>query len=329
MLARNVLIFHSGALGDFVLSFPLALALGRLYPTSRVRYITPLSKGKLAGKVVGVEYLDVEGGGSVGPGTAARSGWSGLFAEGVELRDDVLALLAGSHRVVSFVAGPSDPWGRRVAELAPKAARMFLRTVPDRPGVHAVDWLIEQCGKPECGGEKAIAAAVEQVTGLIRKQGLVRRAWTGRGVLLHPGAGALAKCWPLDSFRELALRLKDNGREVRWVLGEVELARLRADERRALEALGDVVVPGDYVALLEELNSARAFVGNDSGPTHLAAMEGVPTLGLYGPTDPGVWGPVGPSVSVLRGNPGGGNPGGTKTIDVNEVYETVERLYGA
>jgi hypothetical protein len=54
---------------------------------------------------------------------------------------------------------------------------------------------------------------------------------------------------------------------------------------------------------LEELAAmlcgARAFVGADSGPAHLAAQLGVPTLALFGPTDPAIWAPIGPRVRVL------------------------------
>src|SRR5947209_19642308 len=66
---RNVLIFHSGALGDFILTWPLAVALGRLLPQSRIFYVTHSQKGKLAEKVLGVESVDVE------------TGWHHLFAE--------------------------------------------------------------------------------------------------------------------------------------------------------------------------------------------------------------------------------------------------------
>ena len=41
------------------------------------------------------------------------------------------------------------------------------------------------------------------------------------------------------------------------------------------------------------LRQCRAFIGNDSGITHLAAYLGCPTVALFGPTDPRVWGPIG------------------------------------
>ena len=60
VLRRNVLIFHAGALGDFVVSWPLALALGRLHPQLRIIYIAAGQKGKLAEKAIRTESLDIE-----------------------------------------------------------------------------------------------------------------------------------------------------------------------------------------------------------------------------------------------------------------------------
>ena len=62
MLRRNILIFHQAALGDFVVSWPLALALGRLFPQSRIMYVTAGQKGKLAEKAIRTESIDVENG---------------------------------------------------------------------------------------------------------------------------------------------------------------------------------------------------------------------------------------------------------------------------
>ena len=47
------------------------------------------------------------------------------------------------------------------------------------------------------------------------------------------------------------------------------------------------------------LLGADHYIGNDAGMTHVAALAGVPTLALFGPTDPAVWGPRGPGVRIL------------------------------
>lgn len=310
MLLRNVLIFHSGALGDFVLSFPVALALARLHPTSRVRYVTSSGKGKLAERMLGVESVDVEG------------GFSGLFADGAAVPDSVVKMLGSSHRVVGFVAEGGSVWEKRARELAPGARVSCLSTkLPaEHARMHAADWLQEQCK-----GEKALAGAVGQINALLARQGLVRReGYAGRGVVIHPGAGAAGKCWPLEHYRELALRIKDETAEaIHWVLGEVELERMAGGERRALEAIGDVVVPGSYVGLLEELSAARAFVGNDSGPGHVAGIAGVPTVSVFGgASDAEVWRPMGPHVEVVRGER-------LTEVTVDAVMAAVGRAIGA
>jgi hypothetical protein len=113
--------------------------------------------------------------------------------------------------------------------------------------------------------------------------------------VMHVGAGGRAKRWPLD--RWLALASAARG-PVRLLAGPVEREKLDAAERATFARAGGEFV-GDVRALADALRSARAFVGCDSGPVHLAAQLGIPALALFGPTDPELWAPVGPRVRVL------------------------------
>ncbi|MCB1102996.1 MAG: hypothetical protein KDL10_11560, partial [Kiritimatiellae bacterium] len=64
--------------------------------------------------------------------------------------------------------------------------------------------------------------------------------------------------------------------------------------------------------------SAGRYIGNDSGITHLAAACGVPTLAIFGPTDPAVWAPLGAHVTVIRtGQPAFGD------LTVSRVMESL------
>ncbi|MBL1217051.1 MAG: hypothetical protein D8M59_06090 [Planctomycetes bacterium] len=116
----------------------------------------------------------------------------------------------------------------------------------------------------------------------------------GGPIVFHVGAGSNAKRWPIVRSIELAEALD----HAVLIAGEVEQERFTRTERAAftndggrfcdsLDALGDVI------------ESARLFIGFDSGPTHLAAQIGIPTMALFGPTDPGVWAPIGPAVRVI------------------------------
>src|SRR5580698_9376289 len=118
MLRRNVLIFHSGALGDFVLSWPLALALGRIYAQSRIIYVTTSQKGALAERALRIDSTDVE------------AGWHHLFSTESAPPPNVLRLLDGSHAIFSFVAEENSVWAANVKRLAPNAKLFFINPNP-------------------------------------------------------------------------------------------------------------------------------------------------------------------------------------------------------
>ena len=124
---------------------------------------------------------------------------------------------------------------------------------------------------------------------------------TSGEIVLAPGSGGAAKCWPAPHWRELSRDLAERGHRVAVLVGPVEQER---DDPRAWAWPAPVtfVVEPELLAVARRLAAARAFVGNDSGPTHLAAMLGSPTVALFGPSDARVFAPIGPRVRVLEAN---------------------------
>ncbi len=121
--------------------------------------------------------------------------------------------------------------------------------------------------------------------------------------VLAPGAGWARKRWPVDAFAEVAARLAADGWQVVATGARGERDACAAVARPA-EGRGAV-----HTGPVDELNtllaSAGAFVGNDSGPAHLAAAHGVPTVALFtGETDPAQYAPLGPRVTVVETGPG-------------------------
>lgn len=289
-LRRNILLFHQGALGDFILTWPVALALARIYPQNRIFYVTHSEKGKLAERALRVESADAE------------AGWHGLFGDGgTPLPDAPGRLLAGAHSVISFVSSADSPFVANVRRLAPEANVLAINPTPpaDFTG-HSTEFQLEQL-KPW----PAAHAAAEQILRSMQSRGLpLSRPAQPAGVVVHPGSGSQAKNWPAERYLELVKRLRGAGETVRVVIGEVERERWPADLIAKFAAAGQVAQPKTYVELMSELTPARAFVGNDSGPGHLAGILGVPSLILFGPTtDPVRWKPLGPAVQALRGEP--------------------------
>jgi ADP-heptose:LPS heptosyltransferase len=298
MLRRNVLILHAGALGDFVLAWPLMLALGRLHPQSRIIVVTHGSKGALAEAALRVESADID------------HGWHGIYASGGDVPEQATKLLEGAHSIYSFVSRQGDAATanlRRIAGADAKVVTLAPRP-PETFDRHSTDHLISQLD-----ALPAVKTGTQQMLKSIALRGVgVGRSATG-DVVIHPGSGSPAKCWPLQKYVKLIQRFKRKRAGVRVLLGEVELERFADADVKTLETVAEVRRPASYLALFNELHTASTFIGNDSGPSHLAGIIGVPTVALFGPTNPAVWRPLGPRVKVLRKEP-------IDDLSVDEVF---------
>lgn len=111
---------------------------------------------------------------------------------------------------------------------------------------------------------------------------LERRIPAG-AVVLAPGAAAPAKRW--SRLEAVARHLRGAGVPVVWAPGRDE---------GPFSAPGELVLEGlDLPSLVALASSARAWLGMDTGTSHLAQAAGCPTWALFGPTDPAVWCPAG------------------------------------
>jgi ADP-heptose:LPS heptosyltransferase len=114
----------------------------------------------------------------------------------------------------------------------------------------------------------------------------------GGGVNVKTQTGL--KRWGLDSFKQLARRLSAEGMEVCWV-GDREDAKLLDNSVVGLNLSGELSL--SELAML--LKRCSRVVANDSLILHLAESVGVPTIGLFGPTDPAHYRPMGASSSYF------------------------------
>ena len=110
-------------------------------------------------------------------------------------------------------------------------------------------------------------------------------------VVVRPGAATLAKQWPAERFAELARWLADE-RKLNVVVdcgpGEGELAESIKPMLPRGVALLDSLGLRELIALV---SGARLFVGNDTGPTHVAAAAGCRVAAIFSVTDPAIYGP--------------------------------------
>jgi heptosyltransferase-2 len=114
-------------------------------------------------------------------------------------------------------------------------------------------------------------------------------------VLIHSGAGQPIRVWPLENYQRLAARLRAKRIPVQIACDPEQ----RSWWLRAGEA--DVATPATVTELIGLTDQAGVFIGNDSGPGHLAAFCGVPTFTLFGPQLPEWFAPLHPQAEWIEG----------------------------
>jgi heptosyltransferase-2 len=163
-------------------------------------------------------------------------------------------------------------------------------TLTDTIGAHAPNPKLEMFVSPD--DERCAATWLSQ-------------APASRWVAMHVGAGYPSKLWALERYAQLANRLAEtDGVAIALVGGKDDLP-LIAQMRPTLRA-PHVVVAGQasISQTAAVIQRCVAFVGNDSGPAHLAAAMNVPTVTIFsGENDAALWRPWGERVTVLQHKP--------------------------
>ena len=190
---------------------------------------------------------------------------TGLDLVGFEgLQETALAELAGFDSIVSWYGANRPEFRDAVAHLP----FVFHDALPPHDGpLHAVDFHMRQVGGSD-GATPEIHCASQN----------------GGFVAVHPFSGSCTKNWPLENFQSLAGQIS---LPVQFCAGPEE----PLDNARRFDSLRDVI---------SWLASARVYVGNDSGISHLAAAVGKPVVAIFRTTAPQVWAPRGRSVIVLQ-----------------------------
>lgn len=288
----GVLLIHAGGLGDFVLSLRVVAAL-RGAGFAKLTMLGHRWYGDLAGAGEGVDaVLDFDTG-----------GFHTLFSTGGDPPPRVVAALRPHAVAVNMLGGANDTIAfhlrragiARVIDLDPRLRRGWKGHVTEQ-------WLADL----RAHGIDARAGASR-----IRIDGAARSAARGRLedlagagggplVLLHPGSGGRSKCWPLDSFRELAQALRAEGRRVVCLLGPAEAERWTDVEIGSLREAAPLLQEENLCRVAACLAACDALIGNDSGISHLAAAVGAPVVAVFGPTDPSRWRPLGERVRVVH-----------------------------
>ncbi len=300
-LFRRALVIRGGALGDFLLTLPVLAALREAQPDARIEVLA----------YPGIAALAESGGLADGARSIEYGPLAGFFTRGAVLDPGLREYFASFDLVISYLY---DPDGFFAENLRASGVKRLLEGPPRITGTsHAIDQLaapLAALGIPLAN--RAVSLEIGQSAGPTAE------------IFLHPGSGSAAKNWAPENWRQLAGQwlAEDPNVRVAIVGGEADataldpLRGLAAEERVRLRE--NLPLP----QLAAELRGGLIYLGHDTGISHLAAVAGIPSLLLFGPTDPGIWAPPHGHVRVLRAP-----EGNLDALSVDTVRQAAVRLH--
>ncbi|MFH2218280.1 MAG: glycosyltransferase family 9 protein [Pseudomonadota bacterium] len=282
MAEKRLLIIHHGALGDLVVTFPALVRIKKRY--DRVDILCQSNLGKMT-RALGIvsNWLPLE-----------ASSFASLYSDSADSR--AKNILQAYHKFVVF------SFSSALKTAIQKNTGKTVHLISPRPDVSEQIHVTEHifAGLTGCG---LIEKTDSDRSGIFsrsrdssRREG---RRFDPKKVLIHPGSGSRRKLWHISNFCKIHEKLSSDGFRPEFLFGPAEQFLVRA-----LTAEGNqpktVHVVDELPELLVLLETAGGFIGNDSGVSHLAAFMGLPTIAVFGPSDPARWKPVGQSVEIVR-----------------------------
>jgi heptosyltransferase-3 len=274
----RILVVSLRRLGDVLLTTPLIRSLRRAWPDAA---IDTLVFAGTASIVEGNPDIDRVIAMPQRPGIGQTLALTGRLFKRYDLaistqpgdRPTAFAIVAG-RRTVGLIDGDGPTLGRAI-----KGA-LLHRSAATATNIHRVEQMLRI----------ADALGIERVSEVVYPSPIEPRdaAPGGPFAVIHAAPMFRYKQWTPEGWRALAAGLKERG------LSVVTISGPDPAERRYLDGVWQGAVAIRQLSWAENvalLRRARVYVGPDTSVSHLAAATGCPTVALFGPTDPRIWGP--------------------------------------
>jgi ADP-heptose:LPS heptosyltransferase len=298
----RILVIRGGAIGDFILTLPAIAALRRQFPQAHLEvlgypHIAQLAMaGGLTDRVQPIE---------------AR-GLAGFFARGGTLEPDLMDYFSEFDLVISYLYDPDEIFKTNICRCL---VGQFIAG-PHRPDeaeqIHATKVYLKPL-------ERLAIFDADPVPRL----SLNPQPTTLNQLVLHPGSGSEKKNWPETKWAGLIQQIAAT---TNWNLllvgGEAEGERLQRLAGAMPSARCSIAQCLPLAELAQRIQSGTAFVGHDSGITHLAAAVGLPCVVLWADTLEELWRPQGERLVVLK------EITGVRAISVEKVMNELRKLNG-
>ena len=288
---HTILIIHPGGLGDVLLSLEALASIRVSAPHHELVLLAGSEVGHLLTQCGVIDHL-----------WAIETGHLGALFTGVaELSEAQIGVLRRCDRVVGWLSDETGALRRTLQKLG--VTRVILQTPASTTGSHQSDRFLQTVqGEVPAAARSPLylhlpTQVIQSGADMLRDMGINRAT---PFIICHPGSGSRHKRVRAETWSTLFRGCRDRQRMPVVVLGPADEEAFMAIEEQGISEL-PILRPSSVTMLAAILMQAHAFIGHDSGVTHLAAVLGVPTVAMFGPTDEQRWAPRGPHVTVVRG----------------------------
>ncbi len=287
---ERMLIIHSGGIGDLLLALPAMRVFRHAFPNAILEMMGRPERLALVAYDLRASVLH----------SVDQAGMAYFYAEDGSFPPRLGAFFSSFGVVLLFGGAGGNILAKNLKRAGAGRVISLPPFAPEGLGVHVSDYLVESLGREGIEGENAGAPLQLAEETLTAAQAFFTRSGVQEGariLAIHGGSGSPGKNWPPEKFAMVA----------DWAAERAGILLLSGPAERGAEEIRKAMKKGSplgadslpLIRLAGLLNWSRAYLGNDSGITHLAASLGVPTVALFGPTDPAVWGPRGIAVRIL------------------------------
>jgi heptosyltransferase-2 len=278
---NRILVIRGGAIGDFVLTLPAIKLLRDRFPKAHLEILGYKHIAALAEKRF---YADAVR--SIESASLAR-----FFAKDSDLPAELTNYFASFDLILSYLYDPDRIFETNVKKLGSATFIAGPSKLDNRE--HAAF----QLARPLAALSLFLTDPSAHLFPTDADRNAIRSLQGN--IAFHPGSGSETKNWPVENWIELGDALLGRDHSLIIIAGEADTVRthqLKAEWKDKPVRFAENLPLPHLAALLED----SAFIGHDSGISHVAAAVGARCLLLFGPTDPAIWAPANANVTVVR-----------------------------
>ena len=298
----KILVIRGGAIGDFILTLPALAALRRQFPQAHL-------------EVLGyphIAQLALAGGWADRVQPIEARGLAGFFARGGTLEPGLMDYFSEFDLVISYLYDPDEIFKTNICRCLVGQFIVGAHRPDEADRIHATKVYLKPL-------ERLAIFDADPVPRL----SLNSQPSTLNQLAFHPGSGSEKKNWPEAKWAGLIQQvMAATNWDLLLVGGEAEGERLQRLAALLPPARCATAQGLPLVELAQRIQSCAAFVGHDSGITHLAAAVGLPCVVLWADTLEEIWRPQGERLVVLK------EITGVRAISVEQVMNELRKLNG-